>query len=148
MRVVRSGLLTSLQFSVFCLDPLFPIFFAGILFHNRFHFESSQHWKVWRSLFRSMDNVSLTHFFFSQPYNRHLFLTPPPCDSHVRLLLHTTRCLAVPRANTYECSLPEYGDWYYLLIAICLLVGSFVSLVYSSVLDPGKAVSVSEMKER
>lgn len=35
-------------------------------------------------------------------------------------------------------SLPAYGSWSYVVISACLCIGCFVSLVYSSFLDPGE----------
>ncbi|CBJ32842.1 conserved unknown protein [Ectocarpus siliculosus] len=35
------------------------------------------------------------------------------------------------------CSLPSYGRWSFALVAACLCTGCFVSLVFSSFLDPG-----------
>lgn len=38
-------------------------------------------------------------------------------------------------------SLPAYGRWSYAVVSACLCIGCFVSLLYSSFLDPGEGIT-------
>lgn len=61
-------------------------------------------------------------------------LLPYKCQSHAL----SAQCLPLPLLPDGEPSLPEYGQWYFVMASIFLCIGSHVSLVYSSLLDPGE----------
>lgn len=56
---------------------------------------------------------------------------------HYRQLITTTSLLLLTWLLFFIFILPSYGEWIYVVASVCLFVGCFVSLIYSSFLDPG-----------
>ncbi|CAN0152320.1 unnamed protein product [Ascophyllum nodosum] len=56
---------------------------------------------------------------------------------HYRQLFTSTLLLATSWFFFFVFVLPAYGRWFFAIMAVCLCAGCFVSLVYSSFLDPG-----------
>lgn len=56
---------------------------------------------------------------------------------HYKQLVTSSLLLVATWLVFFVFILPEYGAWYFDVVAICLCVGGFVALIYSSFLDPG-----------
>ncbi|CAN0116645.1 unnamed protein product, partial [Ectocarpus fasciculatus] len=56
---------------------------------------------------------------------------------HYRQLMTTTMLLVLTWLLFFIFILPSYGRWSFAFVSACLCTGCFVSLVFSSFLDPG-----------